>query len=287
MKTKIEITDETSLCIIDIEGVIGVSEGDQFASESQSVATYERFSEEVSKIRDVKADEVIVNIRSTGGDVNDALLIYESLASLDAKITTRCYGYTASAATIIAQAASKGCREIASSALYLIHMSSSHVEGNSADLIERVALLEKTDNSIASLYAARSGEPVEQFVALMNENGGRGRWLSPEEVVAMGLADVIIGAEEQSKRRGLVDRVKGWLNLSSESRKELPLPLDLNILHGVQNPQPQSSAMALREGQSLYSSTKTAKREDPLLEGGALACNTLAYADDALKFQGR
>ena len=63
----------------------------------------------------------MVDIRSTGGDVNDALLIHDALCSLDAHITTRCYGYTASAATIIAQAASPGCREISANALYLIH----------------------------------------------------------------------------------------------------------------------------------------------------------------------
>ena len=101
MNTKIEITNDVSVCTIDIEGVIGVPEESQFSKSSQSVATYEKFSEKLAKIRAIEAEEVIVNIRSTGGDVNDALLIYESLASLNAKIVTRCYGYTASAATII------------------------------------------------------------------------------------------------------------------------------------------------------------------------------------------
>ena len=50
MKTKIEIRNDASVCTIDIEGVIGVSEESQFASSSQSVATYERFKEEVAKI---------------------------------------------------------------------------------------------------------------------------------------------------------------------------------------------------------------------------------------------
>ena len=122
METQFKISNEASLCTIDIEGVIGIPEGEQFADSTPSIATYERFREKVEKIREIKANEVVVNIRSTGGDVNDALLIYEALVGLDAKITTRCYGYTASAATIIAQAASNGCREIASSALYLIHL---------------------------------------------------------------------------------------------------------------------------------------------------------------------
>ena len=157
METQIKIRNEASVCTIDIEGVIGVPEDEQFADSSHSVATYERLRRELESIKEIEAERVVVNIRSTGGDVNDALLIYESLISLDATITTRCYGYTASAATIIAQAASAGCREIASSALYLVHLSSSTVEGNAADLSERIDLLKKTDDRLASLYALRSG----------------------------------------------------------------------------------------------------------------------------------
>lgn len=289
MKTKIEIKDEASICTIDIEGVIGVSEESQFSTTSQSVATYDRFKEEAAKIREIEAEEVVVNIRSTGGDVNDALLIYESLTSLNAKIVTRCYGYTASAATIIAQAASQGCREISASALYLIHLSSSVVEGNVADLNERIALLEKTDERLSSLYAQRSGRAKEEFTALMSENGGRGRWLSPEEVVAAGLADVVIGGEEQAQRGGLIERVKGWLNLSKgEPKHQTTLPVDLNVLHKTEGgKQLLASAIALREGQMSISSTKTERVEDPTLEGVGIASNALAYAEDALKFKGR
>ena len=78
--------------------------------------------------------QIVVDIRSTGGDVNDALLIHDALCSLDAHITTRCYGYTASAATIIAQAASPGCREISANALYLIHTAICAAEGNAAEI---------------------------------------------------------------------------------------------------------------------------------------------------------
>lgn len=287
MKTKIEITNDVSVCTIDIEGVIGVPEESQFSKSSQSIATYEKFSEKLAQIRAIEAKEVIVNIRSTGGDVNDALLIYESLASLDAKITTRCYGYTASAATIIAQAASEGCREIAPSALYLIHMSSSSVEGNSTDLAERIALLEKSDEQIATLYALRSGLPKEGFVALMSENGGRGRWLSPEEAIEAGLADAVTGTDERSEKRGIIEKIKGWLNLPIEDKAEPSLPRDINVLHDAASLQSSISAIAFRNGQRSVSSTKTALKEDPSLEGVSATQNALAYAEDVLKFKGR
>ena len=283
METTIKITNEASHCTIDIEGVIGVPESEQFGSSSQSIATYERFREVIEQIKAIEADNIVVNIRSTGGDVNDALLIYESLASLNAHITTRCYGYTASAATIIAQAASEGAREIAPSALYLIHLSSSSVEGNKSDLAERMALLEKSDERIASLYAARSGRTKEEFMTLMAENGGRGKWLSPEETVAAALADSIIGGEEQGKP-SIMERVRGWFSTPKPSDE---LPSDVNFLHLPTDAVPTTSAIALEERQRNFRATKTIRKEDPSLEGGTTTHNALAYAEDVMGLKQR
>lgn len=192
MQTKITIRNEAQTCYIDIEGTIGVAEEHQFDNASSRVATFEAFRREVARIAEVAATQVVVNIRSTGGDVNDALLIYDALQALDARITTRCYGYTASAATIIAQAADKGCREISSNAMYLIHKSTCSIDGNAESLENRAELLRKTDERLAYLYAMHAGGEVEHFAALMAENNGEGRWLTADEALEAGLADKII-----------------------------------------------------------------------------------------------
>ncbi|MDE5695676.1 MAG: ATP-dependent Clp protease proteolytic subunit, partial [Alistipes sp.] len=100
MNSNIQINNAADVCRIDIEGTIGVPEAWQFDEPEQRVATYEKFRETVRRIGEIEAPEIVVDIRSTGGDVNDALLIHDALCRLDARITTRCYGYTASAATI-------------------------------------------------------------------------------------------------------------------------------------------------------------------------------------------
>ena len=181
MKSEIQIDNNAGVCQIDIEGTIGVPEEWQFDRPEARVATYEKFRDAVRRIAEIDASEVVVNIRSTGGDVNDALLIHDALTALSAHITTRCYGYTASAATIIAQAASPGCREISANALYLIHTAVCATEGNAAELNGKLDLLRQTDARIAAVYAARSGRPAAEFETLMAENNGNGRWLSPEE----------------------------------------------------------------------------------------------------------
>lgn len=195
MSGKITISNQSpSVAVIDIEGIIGVPEQWQFDQPGERIATYETFRETLERIKGVEAPEIIVNIRSTGGNVNDALLIFDALGALGSRITTRCYGYVASAATIIAQAATEGQREISANSLYLVHRSVCATEGNAAEMAQTLDMLKQTDDRIASVYAARSGRPVTQFAELMAENNGNGRWLSPKEVVGLGLADRITGS---------------------------------------------------------------------------------------------
>ena len=90
MREQIQIKNEVDCSVIDIEGTIGVDESWQFDNPESRVATYERFKECVARIADIRDSEIRVNIRSTGGDVNDAILIYEALRATGAKIVTCC-----------------------------------------------------------------------------------------------------------------------------------------------------------------------------------------------------
>ena len=186
---KIEIDNSAGVATIDIEGQIGVPN----FGESDKVATYEAFKTKVGEVIKHNPRKVVVNIRSTGGDVNDALLIYDALKEVK-NVETICYGYTASAATIIAQAAAQGKRKMSANGLYLIHQASTSVDGNANELDAKADLLKKTDERIAAIYANASGRPAEDFTALMAENNGNGKWLSAEEALGYGLIDEIINA---------------------------------------------------------------------------------------------
>lgn len=186
----IDIDDSAGIATIDIEGTIGAPD----YSGSGKVATYEEFKTKIAEITDLNVRKVVVNIRSTGGDVNDALLIYDALKEVNRKVETICYGYTASAATIIAQAASTGERKMSANGLYLIHQASTYADGNANELDAKAELLKKTDERIAAIYAAASGRSAEEFATLMSENNGNGKWLSAEEALAAGLIDTIVNA---------------------------------------------------------------------------------------------
>ena len=210
MEITYNINNSAGTVEIDINGAIGV-----YREDGEGVSSYNDFTRRMRDIDASSARRVIVNIRSIGGSVNEALLIYEQLKALSAKVETRCYGYTASAATIIAQAASKGERKMSANGLYLIHQSKTSTNGNSFELETSIDLLKKTDERIVAIYAEASGRPAEEFKALMKANKGRGRWLSADEALEAGLIDEIIKAEPIT-------------NINEEDIKGLPEPPQIN-----------------------------------------------------------
>ena len=289
MKSEIQINNAADVCQIDIEGTIGIPEEWQFEDPDARVATYERFRETLQRIAGIEAPEVVVNIRSTGGDVNDALLILDALRQLPARIVTRCYGYTASAATIIAQAASEGCREISENSLYLIHNSICSTEGNASEIASEVELLRQTDARIAALYASRSGRPAEEFLALMGENNGNGRWLSPEEAIAAGLADRVIEPARTTVASLAQNLSRGWQRLLAElGVKPDPKPrADRNILHSEEELQElhRRSTIAAEESRSRIGPTRVRPVEDPSFGDTIRSANERAYAEDVKCFR--
>ena len=285
MKSDIQIRNSADVCYIDIEGTIGVPEQWQFASPDDRVATYEKFRDAVARIAALDAPQVVVNIRSTGGDVNDALLIHDALRQLPARVTTRCYGYTASAATIIAQAASEGCRLLSANALYLIHTAICSTE----EIAGKIDLLHQTDARIAAVYASRSGRPAAEFEALMAENNGNGRWLAPEEAVAAGLADKVVEAAEQPASSLARNIARGWERLLANIglRPGPALPADRNVLHfdGEVQALRSRSAVAADEARRQAAPTSTQPREDPSCGDTVRSANERAYAEDARRMR--
>ncbi|MBO5855602.1 MAG: Clp protease ClpP [Alistipes sp.] len=299
MREQIQIKNEVDCSVIDIEGTIGVDESWQFDNPESRVATYERFKECVARIADIRDSEIRVNIRSTGGDVNDAILIYEALRATGAKVVTCCYGYTASAATIVAQAASEGCRLVAPSSLYLIHNSICATEGNAEELMAEVEMLQQTDRRLAEIYATRSGRSVDDIALLMSDNGGRGRWLSPAEAIAEGLVDGVIEESVVSPSTSLVERTKrGVMALlrslgfdnegdgAMEGDADMPI-VDVNHSSRMEQPEVKAyksvgmSSRLLVEKQRSAEATKVRSIHDPEPIDVKYSSREIAYEEDA------
>ncbi len=266
---------------IDIEGIIGVSEESQFQTQrlTPCVSTYERFRSEIDKIKGSEVSTLRLNIRSMGGSVQDALLIYEALSELNEGVTieTHCYGFSASAATIIAQAASAGHRYVASTALYMIHRASTNFDGNAAEASTVAELLQKTDQQIAEIYASRSGLSSEHFLEIMNRENGQGEWLSASEAVEAGLADSI---EKHSTLKNVVNSLKRFI-------EQLVAPAEERQRSVVENNEPLPCKV--EEIIVDAAPTTTTPKEDPSLvhHSVELSSNKKAYNRDIELFRGR
>jgi hypothetical protein len=122
----------------------------------------------------------------------------------------------------------------------------------------------------------------------MAENGGDGRWLTPEEAVEAGLADTIIGqhAEPQTLTQNLSQGLQRLARALGFDPKEHP-QTEHNILHDVASGSTlqRRAAMLLAEGQQSVHATTLQPTEDPSIGERALSANERAYEHDARAFR--
>lgn len=132
-----------------------------------------------------------VHINSPGGDVFDAVAIYNSLKARRGTVAITIDGLAASAASFIAQAASPGKLEMAPFSTMMIHDGFAAGIGNAADMRDLASQLDDASDNIAGIYAARTGKPAAYWRAKMRATS----WYKDHEAVADGLADRIRGQD--------------------------------------------------------------------------------------------
>jgi ATP-dependent protease ClpP protease subunit len=171
--------------VIELFGDIGTSkEGDPWWGLEGGAGTFQEFAAELKKIGNVP--ELKVEIHSYGGSVVVGKGIHDKLLEHPANKTAVIYGICASAATYAALACQKV--QIPANSFFLIHNSSGVVFGNANDMRQAAEMLDVADESIAALYAARTGKSIEEIQDIMDAD----TWMSGTDAVAMGLADEVI-----------------------------------------------------------------------------------------------
>ena len=166
-------------------------------------------------LKGIKDEEPIdVYICSLGGDVNEALKIRQIFLERKGKVTAYIYGFTASAATIIATGADEIVQSAA--ALQLVHQASLWVDTfgqlNKDQIAEEIKKLQATaedlatvDGVIASIYVTRYGLTEAAAKELMTA----ARWLDAKTCKEKGLCDRIAeDKEEKSDKQAKAHRAE-------------------------------------------------------------------------------
>ena len=143
----------------------------------------------VTELRAVSAPAIDLHINSPGGWVFDGIAIYNALRNHPATVDVTVDGLAASAASFIAQAGDTITVEKA--AKLMIHEAGGLVMGFSKDMRAMADLLDELSDTIAGIYADRSGKPAAGWLDLMAAE----TWFGAEQAVAAGLADKVAGSE--------------------------------------------------------------------------------------------
>lgn len=148
----------------------------------------------VADLMSVTTPAIDLHVNSEGGQVFDGVAIYAALKSHPADVTAYVDALAASAASFIVQAADT--RVMRANARMMIHEAQGVAVGNAEDVLSLAALLEDTSANIASIYAERSGVPVEEWRTAMRAE----TWYGAQEAVDAGLADLVDGQQPSTPK---------------------------------------------------------------------------------------
>ena len=124
-----------------------------------------------------------LEISSLGGDLIEALAIYDSLKTSNARVKAKIIGSSASAATVIAMGADE--IEISENSNFHIHRASTVAMGNVDNMDEAAQELAMWDEKLLNIYQKRTGKRKSQISDLMKQD----KWISSSEAVTWGFAD--------------------------------------------------------------------------------------------------
>lgn len=143
-------------------------------------------------LRAIGPKPVAVKINSPGGDVFEAIAIYNQLREHPAKVSVEVMGIAASAASIIAMAGDHIA--MGRGSMMMIHKAWGLVVGNDDDFSAAAELFGTINNSMAEIYAARTGLKQEDVLAMLSgpTKASDGTWLTASDAVDKKFADALI-----------------------------------------------------------------------------------------------
>lgn len=168
-------------------------------------------------LRSIKADEVVVDINSPGGDFFEGVAIYNQLRQDPRKVTVRVLGLAASAASVIAMAGDEV--QIGRAGFLMVHNAWVVAVGNRHDLAAAAETMVPFDEAMAAVYAAKAGVDRAEAEAWMDAE----KWFNGEQAVEVGLADGFLAAdvvEEDGKGPSALRRIDSLLAKQNVSRSE-------------------------------------------------------------------
>ncbi len=156
---------------------------------------------------------VTVRMNSIGGHVYAGEQVRAILAGHPGGATIIVEGMAASAASLILMAGTS--RQMSSGSLLMIHDPSGMAWGTEEEMRREADALDRAANVYAAVYASASGQTPEAVRQIMKAE----TWYSPEEAVAAGFVDSIVGVEDDAAPLAVIASMEVGRNLYMTATK--------------------------------------------------------------------
>jgi ATP-dependent protease ClpP protease subunit len=226
----------------------------------------------VDKVKNILNDNqnknLLFNISSLGGDVNEALIIHDIIRMHKGQTKSRIIGATASAGTIIGLSTDEV--EMSENALFLIHNVWGFAIGNAQQLRKDAERMDKFDDRLANIYLQNAEKrnvekKKSEIFGLMEEE----KWINAEEAAAWGFIDEIKDINLQPAQMSMDNKLPAFpkIYLNKYNTMGLFKSKDKNVTNSVKTADGENTFLyenELTEGSELM---LLGKSQDEKIEG--------------------
>ncbi len=140
--------------------------------------------------------DINMYIQSPGGVISSGLAIYDTMQLIRPDVSTICVGMTASMATVLLCAGTKGKRYALPNATIHLHQAFGGAQGQAADVAIAAREIMRMQELIRSILVKHTGQTLEKIT----HDTDRDFYLNPEQAVEYGLIDEILAKPKEEKK---------------------------------------------------------------------------------------
>ena len=134
--------------------------------------------------------EITLLVNSEGGLIECLFAVSDTMALLRSPVATTCIGQASGTAAVVVALGTATRRVSARARLTLRVPAASGGSGTAGDLLRQAEMAADRRRQVALLVAGATGRSLEAAA----DDLDHGAWLTPEQAVAGGLADEVVGA---------------------------------------------------------------------------------------------
>ena len=139
------------------------------------------------QMEDAKKD-IHLYINSPGGIVTGGMAIYDTMNFLSCEVNTYCIGLSASMATVLLAAGTKGKRHALPNSRIMIHQPSGGAGGQTSDISIAAKEILRWRDTLNKVLAQHSGRTAAE----LQRDSDRDYYMTAEEAKAYGLVDHVV-----------------------------------------------------------------------------------------------